>query len=436
MKAIKRTIHRTLLATAISCALVAPHVSAGALTDIYQQALAQDPQLKAAEAAAKAGQEALPQGRAGLLPTLSLTGNTTWVNYNSTDYNNNGYTVSLSQPLFSAAAWFTYKQGIAQSEAASLQFDQAQQTLILRVVSSYLDVLRAQTALETSQAEERAIKRRLDQVNAQFEVGLIAITDVQEAQATYDNAKVTRILAEGDLDNSFQALERLTGQPVGSIDPLATNYPVENISPIEPQAWIEKAQEGNLALKVAEATTEAARRQSQAAASGRLPTLSLTASHDKDSGSASYPNGDWETNQIGLSLSMPIYSGGSINSLSRQAKYGFSEAQYNQDDALRGVILETRNLLRNLQTGVLSVAARKQSILSSETALKATEEGFNVGTRNVVDVLQAEQQLYTAQRDYANARFDYILNLFNFKQQIGTLSPDDVIGLDQWMKKD
>ncbi|WP_417221901.1 TolC family outer membrane protein [Amphritea sp.] len=429
-----KAIQHTILATAISCALMTPYVSAGALTDIYQQALAQDPQLKAAEAAAKAGEEALPQGRAGLLPTVALTGNTTWVNYDSTDYNNHGYTVSLSQPLFSAAAWFTYKQGIAQSEAASLQFDQAQQSLILRVVNSYLSVLRAQTALETSQAQERAIKRRLDQVNAQFEVGLIAITDVQEAQASYDNAKVSRILAEGDLDNSFQSLERLTGQPVGTIDPLAKDYPVENISPIDPQAWIEKAQAGNLALKVAQANTEAARRQSQAASSGHLPTLSLTASHDKDNGSATYPDDDWETNQIGLTLSMPIFSGGATSSKSRQAEYGLTQTRFNQDDTLRGVILETRNLLRNLQTNVLSVAARKQSILSSETALKATEEGFNVGTRNVVDVLQAEQQLYSAQRDYANARFDYIQNLFSFKQQIGTLSPDDVIGLDQWMK--
>lgn len=430
-----KVIQHTLLATAISCALIAPQVSAGALIDIYQQALAQDPQLKAAEAAAKAGEEALPQGRAGLLPSISLTGNTTWITSDTTrDYNNHGYTVSLSQPLFSAASWFTYKQGMALSEAATLQFDQAQQNLILRVVSSYLNVLRAQSTLETSQAQERAIQRRLDQVNAQFEVGLIAITDVQEAQASYDNAKVTRILAEGDLDNSFQSLERLTGQPTDSIDPLAQNYPIENINPIDPQAWIEKAQAGNLALKVAQANTEATRRQSQAAASGHLPTLSLTASHDQDNGLSSDPNSDRETNQIGLTLSLPIFSGGATSSLSRQAKYGFTQARYNQDDTLRGVILETRNLLRNLQTNVLSVAARKQSILSSETALKATEEGYNVGTRNVVDVLQAEQQLYSAQRDYANARFDYIQNLFNFKQQIGTLSPDDIVGLDQWMK--
>ncbi|BBB25758.1 TolC family outer membrane protein [Amphritea japonica] len=422
----------TLLAAAISCALITSHASAAALTDIYQQALNQDPQLKAAEAASLAGAEALPQSRAGLLPNIALTGNTTWIEAENADYNNHGYTVSLSQPLFSAAAWFNYKQGISQSEAAKLQFDQAQQNLILRVVNNYLSVLRAQTSLETSQAQERAIKRRLEQVNAQFEVGLIAITDVQEAQASFDNAKVSRILAEGDLDNSFQALERLTGQPLSNIDPLDKDYPVENISPIASKAWIEKAQSGNLSLKVAQANTEAARRQAQAASSGHLPTLSLTASHDRDKGTS--VSNDWaETNQIGLTLSMPIFSGGATSSTSRQAEYGLTQARFTQDDTLRGVIQETRNLLRNLQTNVLSVAARQQSILSSETALKATEEGFNVGTRNVVDVLQAEQQLYSSQRDYANARYDYIQNLFSFKQQLGTLNPDDLIGLDQWL---
>lgn len=422
----------TLLAVAVSCALITPHTSAAALTDIYQQALQQDPQLKAAEAASLAGAEALPQSRAGLLPNIGLTANTTWIEAENADFNNHGYTVSLSQPLFSAAAWFNYKQGISQSEAAKLQFDQAQQNLILRVVNNYLSVLRAQTSLETSQAQERAIKRRLEQVNAQFEVGLIAITDVQEAQASYDNARVSRILAEGDLDNSFQALERLTGQPLSNVNLLDKDYPVENISPIAPEAWIEKAQSGNLALKVALANTEAARRQAQAASSGHLPTLSLTASHDRDKGTTS--SNKWaETNQIGLTLSMPIFSGGATSSTSRQAEYGFTQARFNQDDTLRGVIQETRNLLRNLQTNVLSVAARQQSILSSETALKATEEGFNVGTRNVVDVLQAEQQLYSSQRDYANARYDYIQNLFSFKQQLGTLNPDDLMGLDQWL---
>ncbi|RRD00749.1 transporter [Amphritea balenae] len=406
---------------------------AGTLADIYQQALAQDPQLKAAQAASLAGAEALPQGRAGLLPSLSLNGNTTWIDSDAGNYNNHGYTVSLSQPVFSAASWFSYKQGIAQSEAAKLQFDQAQQNLILRVTESYLEVLRAQTTLETSLAEERAIMRRLDQVNAQFEVGLIAITDVHEAQASFDNAKVARILAEGNLDNSYQALERLIGQPISSIDSLDKAYPIENISPSDPDNWVEKARSGNLALKVAVANTESARRQAQTASSGHLPTIAITASHDRDDGTAS-GDGWTETNQVGLTLSMPLFSGGATSSQSRQAEYSHTQARFNQEDTQRAVIQDTRSLWRNIRTDVLSVAARQRSILSSETALKATEEGFNVGTRNVVDVLQAEQQLYAAQRDYANARYNYVQDLFRFKQQIGTLNPDDLIGLDQWMK--
>jgi len=426
--------NKVWLSAVIALAVQGTAVHAGALADIYNQALTQDPQLKAAEAGSLAGQEALPQARAGLLPSVSLNGNTTWIETDSAaDYNNHGYTVSLSQPIFSASAWFGFKQGQALSKVAQLQYDQAQQSLILRTVESYLDVLQAKSALETRQAEERAIKRRLDQVNAQFEVGLIAVTDVQEAQASYDNAKVARILAEGELDNSFQSVERLIGHGNVTIDPLDADYPVQEIVPNSPESWLEKAQDSNLELKVSEANVDAARRLSQANRSGHLPTLSLTASHDRDNGTVT-SNGWKETNQVGLTLSMPLFSGGGTSSKARESEYRYIEAQQNRENSYRAVVQDTRSLLRDLHTDVLSVAARQQSILSSETALNATEEGFNVGTRNVVDVLQAEQQLYSAQRDYASARFTYVLNLFRFKQQIGTLNPDDLIGLDQWMK--
>ena len=422
----------TWLSTTLLCAAISSGVHAGSLNEIYQQALLNDPQLKAAQAASQAGQEALPQARAGLLPSINLNGNTTWIEAGSNDFNNNGYTVTLSQPLFAASAWFTYKQGQAQSRSAELQYAQAQQNLILRSVESYLTVLRAQTALDTTQAEERAIKRRLDQVNAQFEVGLIAITDVHEAQASYDNAKVARILAEGDLDNSYQALERLTGQQISAIDALREDYPITEVTPSSPSEWVDKAREGNLGIQIAEANTDSARQQSKAASSGHLPTVALALSHDQDKGST-FTDGRVETNQIGLTLSLPLYSGGAISSQSRQAEFGLAQAQHTEDDTERAVVEATRNLLRDLRTDILSVSARQQSILSSETALRATEEGFNVGTRNVVDVLQAEQQLYAAQRDYANARYNYVQNLFRFKQQIGTLSPQDLIGLDQWL---
>lgn len=418
-----------LLAVAVQSA----PLQAAALADIYQQALANDPQLKSAEATYLAGREAEPQARAGLLPNVNLQANTTWTDTDSRDFNNHGYTVSLSQPLFNANAWFGFKRGQAQSEQARLQFDLAQQTLILRVVESYLNVLRAQNALETTQAQERAIKRRLEQVNAQFEVGLIAITDVQEAQASYDNARVARIEAEGSLENSYEALERLTGNEVGKADLLKADYPVATPSPEAAQPWLDKAWRGNLNLRIADAGVETARRNAQAARSGHLPTVSLNANYDSDSGTATSSDST-DSSSIGLTFSLPLYSGGATVSASRQNEQQLIASQQNREDTMRAVTQSTRSLLRDLRTDVLSVQARKQSIKSSETALKATEEGFNVGTRNVVDVLNAEQQLYSAQRDYANARFDYVFNLFSFKQQVGSLSPDDLNSLDAWLQ--
>lgn len=431
MKMVKNLCRLTLLAGCIQASMA----QAGNLADIYQQALAHDPQLKAASAAALAGGEALPQAQAGLRPTINFSANATRNENTTRDFNNTGYTVSLSQPVYDSAAWYGVKRGEALSRTAQLQYDQAQQNLIIRSVESYLNVLRAKNTLETTQAEERAIKRRLDQVNAQFDVGLIPVTDVHEAQASYDNAKVARILAEGQLDNSFEAIERLTGESHEDIDVLSPDYPVENLETQNAAAWLEKARNGNLGLQVADSNVDASRRLTQVNRSGHRPTVSLTASHDQDKGSTFNDNRN-ETNQIGLTFTLPLYSGGATSSRIREAEYRLDEALQNREDVFQGIKQDTRSLLRNLTTDVLSVAARKQSIRSSETALKATEEGFNVGTRNVVDVLQAEQNLYRAQRDYAEARFNYVLNLFRFKQVLGTLSPEDLNGLDLWMVSD
>ncbi|MGH1462376.1 MAG: TolC family outer membrane protein [Neptuniibacter sp.] len=406
---------------------------AGELADIYNLALANDPQLKAAQASYKAGAEVEVQSRSALLPNLSLSANTTAIDAETTSYNNHGYTLSLSQPVFNASAWFSFKQGQVLSDQAALQFELEQQNLILRTVEAYLGVLRANSALATSEAQERAIKRRLDQVNAQFEVGLIANTDVQEAQASFDNARVARISAEGDLDNSYEALERLTGKSYTSISQLSNGYPIDAPVPSDPQQWLDKAWANNLGLKISDLNSEAARRAAKAAHAGHYPTLSLTASHDYDEGTAVSDNSN-ETNAIGLTLSLPIYSGGATSSKSRELEQRLIEAQQNRENSLRGVTQSTRSLLRNLRTGSLSVQALKQSIKSSQTALEATEEGYKVGTRNVVDVLQAEQQLYASQLEYANARFNFVQDLITFKQQLGTLSPKDINELDGWLE--
>lgn len=427
MKA-KKLLSISILGLSLSSA-----VQAGELADIYNLALTNDPQLKAAQASYKAGSEVEVQSRAALLPNVALSANTTSIDAETASYNNHGYTLSLSQPVFDASAWFSFKQGQALSEQAALQFELEQQNLILRTVEAYLGVLRANSALATSEAQERAIKRRLDQVNAQFEVGLIANTDVQEAQASFDNARVARISAEGDLDNSYEALERLTGKSYAGISKLSNEYPIAEPTPNLPQPWLEKAWQGNLGLKIADQNTEAARRAAKAAHAGHYPTLSVTASHDYDEGTAVSDNSN-ETNSIGLTFSMPIFSGGATSSKSRELEQRLIEAQQNREDTLRSVTQSTRSLLRNLRTGSLSVQALKQSIKSSQTALEATEEGYKVGTRNVVDVLQAEQQLYASQLEYANARFDFVQDLVTFKQQLGTLSPDDINDLDGWLE--
>ncbi|MDO6512641.1 TolC family outer membrane protein [Neptuniibacter sp. 2_MG-2023] len=420
------------LTLAVSSVL-ATSVNAGQLADIYQLALNNDPQLKAAEAAYNAEKEIEIQSRASLLPSLSLSANTTSIDSDTANYNNHGYTLALTQPVFNAASWFTFKQGKVLSQQASLQFDVEQQNLISRTVEAYLSVLRAKSDLQTSEAQERAIKRRLDQVNAQFEVGLIANTDVQEAQASYDNARVARIAAEGDLDNSYEELARLTGTGFEVIAQLSDDYPIEEPTPSQAKPWLDKAMSSNLTLKVASLATESARRAAQAGHAGHYPTLSLSASYDYDDGTSSTDYGI-DTSSIGLTLSVPLYSGGSVSSKSRELEQRLVQAQFNQDDTLRAVTQSTRSLLRDLRTGALSVRALKQSIKSSEIALQATEEGYNVGTRNVVDVLQAEQQLYTSKRDYATARFNFVQNLITFKQQIGTLSPEDINELDRWLE--
>lgn len=431
MKRIKRKLIPLLVITSFG----STPASAAALADLYRMALDNDPQLKAAEARNLAGQEATSQGLAQLLPQLNAGGSYTLSDdgYRNQSADDRAWQVSLVQPVFDTAKWFGYQKSKLITEQASLQFDLSQQQLIQRSVDAYLGVLRAMSTLDTAQAQERALQRRLEQVNAQFEVGVIAITDVQEAQASFDNAVVQRIDAEGALSNSYEALQRLAGQSISEVDVLREDYPIDSIAPADPTPWLEKARSGNLALKLSELGIETSRRDSQIARAGHYPRVNLEASYGYvESDLNSRPWDD--SSSVALTLNVPLFSGGATRSQVREAQQNLYAAQYDREDQYRAVTEQTRSLLRDLQTGVQSVKARLQSIKSRETALRATEEGFNVGTRNVVDVLQAEQALYQAKLDYATARFSHISTLFLFKQQLGTLSPDDLLALDEWLQ--
>ena len=426
--------HQKLFHALCFTAVLSTSAYGGELVDIYQMALENDPRLKAAQATFNADKEIETQNKAALLPDVSLSANTTRIDSETRDYTNTGYTVSLSQPIFDASSWFTFKQGKVLSEQAAVQFEAEQQDLIFRTVEAYLEALRASSALATAKAQERAIERRLEQVNAEVEVGQIAYSPaVPEAQASYDNARVARIVAEGDLDNSYEALERLTAERFATVSTLREDYPTKAPTPSDAAPWVAKAHANNLSLRIANLSTESSRRAAQAARAGHYPTLSIAASHDYDDGN-SLNDSSSETNSVGLTLSLPIYAGGTTSSRSRELTQRLVASQQNQEDTLREVTQSTRSLLRDLRTGALSVAALKQSILSSQSALEATEEGYSEGIRNVVDVLQAEQQLYAAQQNYTNARFDFVQNLIAFKQQLGTLNPDDIQQIDQWLE--
>lgn len=412
--------------------MVSGSVYAGSLADLYQLALENDPQLKRAEAEFMAGQEAPIQGRAGLLPRAEFSADTTR-KAQSLNEGLTAFTVRLSQPVFNANSFFNFKRSELVADNAVVNFEKAEQEVIIRSVEAYLEVLKSMSALDNAKAQERALQRRLDQVNAQFDVGIIAITDVQEAKAVYDLATVNRIDAESNLVNSYEALESLAGQTFSQISQLSQTYPIVPVEPISPNLWIDKALVGNLDLRSAKIDSDISRRNTQGVAANRLPEISLGLAHENRRTHGGVDNSWDENNTIQLSMSVPLFSGGGLTSQQRQAEHEQMASIQVAEQVRRKVIEDTRSLLRTLHISAQGIEARKQNIISSETALRATEEGFNFGTRNIVDVLQAEQTLFQANQDYENARIEYINAMFRFRQVLGTLSPDDLFALDRWL---
>ncbi len=420
---------------ALALGLTTTTADAGALAEVYRLALESDPQLKATQATSKADAEIANQRRAVLLPDINLGADLGYRNSDpdaSLDGNTKSATLSLTQTVFRAEQWFNLQAGKILSERAGVVFSQAQQALIRRTVFAYLDVLQAQTVYETTQAEEAAFKRRLDQVQAQFEVGLIAITDVEEAKAGYDIARVNRIVAKGALDNSFEALDRLTGTNWMEVDQLKADYAVKRLEPMDYQPWVAKALEDNLTLQLARYDVDSSLQTRKATESRHYPTVDLVASYGRNEPGTL--GNDQDSGFIGLNFNLPLYQGGGTSSQVRESYQRWDASIQSLEDIKRGVIQQTRSLFRDLFTDVDSVAARKQTITSTETAREATEAGYSVGTRNIVDVLEAERRVFEAIRDYETARYTYVRNQISFKESLGTLNPEDLYQLDSWLE--
>lgn len=459
-----KSISRSVCALAIPL-LVVQSPRAETLAQIYQLAVVNDPQLRAAEAALNIGKEAIPSARAGLLPTISAsaevsdgdgdsssarflnssTGGPLRVGANGeNDDETESYSLSLSQPLFDLPAWFTFKRGYDLDQQARAEFAAEQQELIVRTVSAYTGVLRASENLITSQAEQRAIGRQLEQTKERFDVGLLPITDVHEAQAAYDDAVVNTLEAEGALDIAFEALEVITGQRHERLAGLAAEFPTPRPEPVKREAWVAFAQKNNFSLEAARLAMMAAEKNAKAKRAERLPkvkaSLSYTNYHQDGSfvvdgsGTAQPFSEDNEPTVFAIRMDAPLYTGGLISSEMRRADQEYIRSQENHLLAQRTTTQEARSEHLNVNTDSARVRARAQAITSAESALEATQAGYDVGTRNIVDLLISQRVLYQAQRDYANARFDYIMSLMKLKQVAGLLSPEDIEQLDTWMK--
>ena len=428
----------------ISLLLLINQCLAASLQEVYELSVANDPELAAAQASFKAQKELIIQRKAGLLPSVSIGGSSTvgerWIlssNFPSEPSGSHGWNASLSQPIFRVDSWYRFRQGQDIKAQATANFAVAQQALIVRVTESYLRILEAQAALTSAKAERDAVKRQLDQVQQRFDVGLVAITDVLEAQAAYDSSIVSVIEQEGAQSISFEALLRLTGKTISEISGIIEEMPISAPNPNTVEDWIEKALSNNYSLIAANEGLKISQKDVKIARSGHLPIINANAvwSHNVTEG-RTFLGSKTNNRSYSININIPLYQGGQIRSGARQALYNLDSAQENFDYLQRTVVENTRNLFTAIKTDVARVRARQRSIESSQSALEATRTGYEVGTRNIVEVLQAQRQLYLAQFQYASARYQYIRDNIRLKEIVGNLSPSDVYSLDKYIKLD
>jgi len=426
---------------------LATGVEAADLLTIYRLAQSNDPTLQSAKESQLAAIEALPQARAQFFPTVqaqsthtaynTATNNLSAIPPNTstrTHYNQTTYGLSLKQPIFYYQQWVQLSKASEQVKGANAAFAAAEQDLIVRTVQRYFGVLKAFDALKFSTAQRKAFAKFLEQTEQRYKVGLIANTDVQIAKAQYDSAYAQEIAAENDLSNKKEILREITGEPIDHFAFLRTVLALKSPEPDKVEDWVAQAFEHNYALQAQQFSVNAARLDIRLQQGGHLPSLNINSNitHKNDS---PYDPGN-RTGQVGLAVSMPIFSGGSVRSETRQAVHLYEKNKKDWETAHRQTESSTRQAFRGVLTQISQASALNQAIVSNKSALDATEAAFNVGTRTIVDVLNAQTNLIQAEKDYANARYDYIIQSIQLKQAAGILNPEDVQHINAWLTQE
>ncbi|HUW29079.1 MAG TPA: TolC family outer membrane protein [Sulfuriferula sp.] len=409
------------------------------LSDIYHQAQSNDAAYASARAAYRAGVEKLPQGRAGLLPQASLNANVLHNDTHSSlfgdmNYTSRGAGVTLTQPIYRKQNWEQYEQAKQQVSVAEAQLASAAQDLILRTAQAYFDVLQSQDNINFVRAQKAAIGEQLAQAKRNFEVGTATITDSNEAQARSDLASAQEIAALNDLQIKQRALQRIIGTLPPKLAVLGDKLQLAPPSPANMDEWIARAEQGSPTLKAQRAGYEIARREVARNRAGHYPTLDAVASYS-DNRNQNFGSFQLNTKNamIGVEFNLPLYQGGLVGSRVREAVANQDKAREDLEDARRQVDLNTSQAYLGVTSGEAQVKALEQALLSSQTSLDSTQLGLEVGVRTTVDVLNAQQQLYSAKRDLAAARYNYILSNLRLKAAAGTLSETDLGEVDKWL---
>lgn len=438
----RHKLPRSLLTLAMLAATAVAH--GDDLLDVYTQAAESNPQIKAAAAAHRAALEARPQSLAQFLPQVSAGSSVARVHQevadtqgglqdSTTTYNTRGYSLNLVQSVYHQDYYVQLRQAdsiIAQADAA---YGAAEQDLIVRSATLYFLALGARDNQSFAHAERDAIARQLEQAKQRFEVGLIAITDVQEAQARYDLAVAQAINADNLVESSDEAVRELTGAEHETLKALGETFPLLTPEPNDMGQWVDASLQQNLELSAAQAALRIAQDEVSRRRAGHLPTLDLVGSHVfQDYGSGTFASrgtfgGSENTDSaVTLQLNVPLYTGGLISSRTREAVQLQEQSREQLEQTRRATERQSRDAFRSVTASISTVTALKQAVASNQVALEAAEAGNEVGTRTLVDVLDAQSNLYRAKRDYARERYDYLLSTLRLKRAAGTLAPKDL----------
>ena len=433
---------RTLVALLLAAAPLA--VAAENLTQVYQDALRYDAQYAAAQQALRAGRERVPQGRALLLPSLNLTANVTRSSTESEsdnpqlqpsferDIDSHGYALTFTQPIYRRQNWLQADQAELQSQQAEFQYGQAGQDLILRVAQAYFEVLAAQDTLALVRAQKVAIAEQLAQAKRNFEVGTATITDTHEAQARYDLSVAQEISAQNDLEARARALQQLTGKEYAELKPLRPDVQLAPPQPNDMQSWVGLAEKQSYPVLIGQALAEIARLEAQRNSAGHHPTLDLVASHnytDQSASQLSIVGSNVTTNSVSLQLAVPLYQGGLPSAQIRQAQALEGQSLERVVESERLVVANARSAFATYDAAQRAIQANTIAVQANELALEGVRAEQSVGTRTVLDVLNAEQELLNSQVALVRAKRDAYVAGFQLLNAMGQAEAQD-LGLE------